>query len=62
MTQEYGSYWSDWLMRQPAGLNRDLLLHHTAAELSKQGNQRGATELRAMIQDTGIRNRSTPTS
>lgn len=62
VTQEYGSYWSDWLIRQPAGLNRDLLLHHTAAELSKQGNQRGATELRAMIQDTGIRNRSTPTS
>lgn len=61
VTQEYGSYWSDWLMGQPAGLNRDLLLHHTAAELSKQGNQRGATELRAMIQDLGIKDRSTPT-
>jgi hypothetical protein len=61
MTQEYGSYWSDWLTRQPADLNRDLLLHHTATELSKQGNQRGATELRAMIQDPEIKNRSTPT-
>jgi hypothetical protein len=60
LTQEYGSYWIDWLTRQPAGLNHDLLLHHTATALSKQGNQRGAAELRAMIQDADIGNRSTP--
>lgn len=60
VSEELGSYWTDWLIRQPAGLNRDLLLHHTATALSKRGLDREAAGLRALIQDPDVKNRSTP--
>lgn len=55
---EYGSFWVDWVQRQPAGLNRDLVIHHTAKRLVKKGKDAEAAGLRELIQDPGIKGRS----
>jgi hypothetical protein len=54
---EYGSFWTDWIQRQPAGLNRDLVMHYTAKRLVKKGKDAEAASLRELIQDPGIKER-----
>ncbi|QJE97044.1 hypothetical protein [Luteolibacter luteus] len=54
---EYGSFWVDWIQRQPAGLNRDLVMHYTAKRLVKKGKDAEAASLRELIQDLGIKER-----
>jgi hypothetical protein len=54
---EFGSFWTEWLEKQPAGLNRDLVIHHTAKYLARKGNEPEATRLRELIRDPGIKDR-----
>lgn len=55
--QEYGSYWNEWLAKQPPGLHRDLLLHYTAKHLVKLGQKGEAEDLKGLIRDPGIKER-----
>ena len=55
--EKYGSFWTEWIQRQPAGLNRDLVMYHTASYLAKAGKEAEAASLRSLILDPSIKER-----
>ena len=57
VAEKYGSFWTEWIQRQPAGLNRDLVMHHTAKYLAWKGKEAEAASLHALIQDPAIKER-----
>lgn len=54
---QYGDFWNEWISNQTPGLNRDLLLHHTAKYLSSRGDAKKAGELQFLIRDPAVKAR-----
>ena len=55
---QYGDFWNEWVCSQSPGLNRDLLLHHTAKYLTRRGDATKAGELQMLIRDPAVKARS----
>lgn len=50
-----GSFWTEWLRRQPAGVSKDLMLHYTARHYFKTGNEALGTELKNLVRDPTVK-------
>lgn len=50
-----GSFWTEWLRRQPAGVSKDLMLHYTARHYFKNGNEVLATELKEQVENPTVK-------
>ena len=50
-----GSFWTEWLRQQPAGVSKDLMLHYTARHYFKTGNEALATELKNLVRDPTVK-------
>jgi hypothetical protein len=50
-----GSFWTEWLRQQPAGVSKDLMLHYTARHYFKTGNEALGTELKNLVRDPTVK-------
>ncbi|MES2923157.1 MAG: hypothetical protein V4819_16495 [Verrucomicrobiota bacterium] len=55
LATERASFWTEWVRQQPAGINKDLMLHYTARHYFQKGNEALGTELKDMVQDPTVK-------